>query len=113
MTAAFRRLSLAPRQLVDLDDARDTVVRVTRGRVWLTQDGDPADHVLDAGDTWAIERNGRTIVEAQTSSLVDLSGPGAGSAILPLAAAVEPSCAQRWMARVANVGFGARFVPYL
>ena len=113
MSATFRRLALTTDQIVDLDDARGTVVRVTRGRVWLTQHGDAVDHVLDAGDAWAVERNGRTIVQAQTPALIDLTGPGAAGAIVPLATAVEPARASGWIARVANEWFGRRFVPYL
>lgn len=112
MARTFRRLALAPDQLVDLDDARGTVIRVARGRVWITQHGDPVDHVIDAGDAWAIERNGRTIVQAQDSALIDLSGPAAARAILPLAGTVEPAAASGWIARVANGWLDRRWMPY-
>ncbi len=112
MSEHFRRIALAPDQLVDLDDARGTVIRVARGRVWLTQHGDLADHVLDAGDAWAIERNGRTIVQAQESTLVDLSGPGAATAILPLASPVPARTFSDWIARAANSWISAGQRPY-
>lgn len=112
MTEPLRRMSLAPDELVDLDDARGTVIRVARGRVWLTQHGDLVDHVLRAGDAWAVERNGRTIVQAQESTLIDLSGPGADRAIVPVAAAVEPARVSDWIAKVANGWLGRRPVPY-
>jgi hypothetical protein len=84
-TTTRRRVPLAPGALVNLDDARGTTIRVGRGRVWITQFGDLTDHVLEAGDSWAIERNGRTLVEAQNDAFVDLSGPGAAKAFLPMA----------------------------
>lgn len=112
MTPSARRLSLAPDELVDLDDARGTVIRVARGRVWLTQYGDPVDHVLDAGDSWAVERNGRTIVQAQESTLIDVSGPAAERAIVPVATAVEAAHASDWIDRVANSWFARRRTPY-
>ena len=71
----FRRLALAPGDSINLDDARGTTLRVARGRLWVTQYGDPTDYVLEAGDTWTIERRGRTIVQAQRDALVDVVGP--------------------------------------
>lgn len=112
MTDTARRLTLAPDQLVDLDDARGTVIRVSRGRVWLTQYGDPVDHVLGPGDAWAVERNGRTIVQAQERTLIDLSGPAAARAILPVAEPIELESAMEWIARVANGWLSRRSVPY-
>ena len=81
----FRRLTLAPGDSINLDDARGTSVRVGRGQLWITQYGDPVDHVLAAGDTWAVERNGRTVVQAQSDTLVDLTGPGASRPLLAIA----------------------------
>ena len=86
-TTTRRRLTLPPGTLVNVDDARGTTIRVGRGRVWVTQFGDLADHVLEAGDSWAIERNGRTLVEAQNDAYIDLSGPGAATATVPTASA--------------------------
>ena len=83
------RLSLAAGELVNLDDARGTTLRVRRGQVWVTQDGDLADHVLDAGTAWAIERNGRTIVQAQAATIVDAAlAAGRTAGFEPLTVAV-------------------------
>jgi hypothetical protein len=112
MTETARRLTLATDQLVDLDDARGTVIRVASGRVWLTQYGDLADHVLGAGDAWAVERNGRTIVQAQESTTIDLSGPAADRAITPVASTVEPARVSDWISRVANSWIARRWMPY-
>ncbi len=49
-------------------------VRVTRGTVWITQEDDPQDIVLRAGDTWVVERDGLTIVEAQDDSIFCVVG---------------------------------------
>ena len=61
---------LAAGELVGLDGARGTTLRVTRGTLWLTQEGDRRDIVLTAGDAFTIERGGMTIVEAQASATV-------------------------------------------
>lgn len=112
MADPFRRLRLAPGHLANLDDARGTVVRVTRGRVWLTQHGDRTDHVLDAGDAWAIEREGRTILEALTDSLVDLSGSGAVSVFVPGEEPARESSLVNMFARMSDVWLARRRVPY-
>jgi hypothetical protein len=59
---------LAPSEVVALDGARGATLRVTRGRVWLTQHGDTRDIFLGAGDAFTIERGGRTVVEAQEAA---------------------------------------------
>jgi hypothetical protein len=63
-------IDLAPRESVPLSDMRGTTLRVTRGMVWITQENDTQDIVLRAGDTWTIEKNGLTIVEAQQDATV-------------------------------------------
>ena len=61
---------LAAGEFVRLDGARGTTLRVTRGRIWLTQERDTRDIVLEAGDVFTIDRAGRTVVEAQRSTTV-------------------------------------------
>ena len=58
-------VELGARETLTLPDARSATLRVTRGTVWITQEGDPQDVVLRAGDGWVVERNGLTVVEAQ------------------------------------------------
>ena len=58
-------VSLAAREAITLPDIRGATLRVTRGTVWLTQEGDRNDVVLRAGDNWVVERDGGTVVEAQ------------------------------------------------
>jgi hypothetical protein len=61
---------LAPGELVRLDGARGTTLRVTRGTVWITLEHDTRDVVLAAGDTFTIDRGGLTLVEAQGATTV-------------------------------------------
>ena len=39
-------------------------VSILSGRVWLTSGGDPSDHVLGAGESFAVGDAGRTLVES-------------------------------------------------
>ena len=61
---------LAPGELVQLDGARGTTLRVTRGTLWITLEDDVRDVVLVAGDTFTIDRGGLTLVEAQDTATV-------------------------------------------
>jgi hypothetical protein len=61
---------LAPGELVKLDGARGTTLRVTRGTLWITLEHDTRDVVLEAGDTFTIDRGGLTLVEAQAATTV-------------------------------------------
>lgn len=59
-------IGLSPRETLTLPDVRGATLRVARGTVWITQEDDPQDVVLRTGDTWTVERNGLTILEAQS-----------------------------------------------
>ena|SRR5215831_839707 len=61
---------LAAGELVQLDGARGTTLRVTRGTLWVTLEDDLRDIVLSAGDTFTVDRGGLTIVEAQGQTSV-------------------------------------------
>jgi hypothetical protein len=59
-------IDLAPRETVNLPDMRGATLRVARGTVWITQENDTQDIVLRDGDAWTVERDGLTILEAQS-----------------------------------------------
>jgi len=61
---------LARNEIVRLDGARGTTLRVTSGGLWITLENDKRDIVLTAGDSYTIDRGGLTLVEAQDQSTV-------------------------------------------
>jgi DUF2917 family protein len=65
---------LAPDELVKLDGARGTTLRVTHGTLWITLENDTRDIVLEAGDVFTIDRGGLTLVEAQGRATVCVMG---------------------------------------
>jgi hypothetical protein len=67
-------IDLTARENLALPDFRGTTLRVTRGSVWITQQDDTQDIVLRAGDTWVVERNGLTLLEAQENSTLCVVG---------------------------------------
>jgi len=55
---------LARDGLLGIDDGRGLRLRVAAGAVWLTQEDDGRDVVLLEGDSFVIDRPGRTVVQA-------------------------------------------------
>ena len=52
-----------------------------RGSVWITQENDTQDIVLRTGDSWMVERDGLTILEAQSETMLDATGPAFAHAL--------------------------------
>lgn len=52
------------------------VLRCISGTLWVTQEGDARDHVLNAGEEFVIETPGVVVVQAFTPALVEFEGPG-------------------------------------
>lgn len=68
-------IDLAAARHLTLDNARGTLVRVTRGTVWITQEHSFADIILHAGDAWMVEKNGRTVIQAHDDARLCLPRP--------------------------------------
>jgi len=63
-------LQLQDGELLPLDGVWLSVVR---GRVWLTQAGDPDDHFLDAGQAMRVPRGARALLSAEGPAQVALA----------------------------------------
>lgn len=55
-----------------------TIVRVERGTVLVTQEGDLEDHVLEAGDEIVLPRGGLAVAWALTDAVIRLRAHGDG-----------------------------------
>ena len=86
-------IDLAARESVFLRDTRGTTLRVARGSVWITQENDTQDIVLRTGDTWVVEKNGLTILEAQESTTLCALGRQPGAWVVPQSRG-EPASSQ-------------------
>jgi hypothetical protein len=62
MNSAQSLFELASDQQTRLHDARGWTVRAVCGTVWITQDHDRRDIVLEPGDAFEIDRNGVALV---------------------------------------------------
>ena len=71
-------------EMIRLDsDVAGRVVSCRKGVLWLTQTGTPGDHLIRAGEVFAIERPGAVLISALEEALYTVSG---GRRSLPVAA---------------------------
>ena len=54
---------------------RGMTVRVARGRVWLTRDGDIRDYILNAGDSLQLETSGRVVLFGLAEAVFQVDEP--------------------------------------
>jgi len=90
-------VTLAKNQIRRIDSAIGAQIQCLHGNLWLTQDGDPRDIILQPGDEHRFERDAVTYVSALSdASFLLLRGP----------VALDPPLPGGWMkalqARLAN-----------
>ncbi len=59
-----QELVLEQSSIVRIRDGKGVVFSIVEGTLWVTQEGDPCDTVLRAGDRLRIERDGLTLAHA-------------------------------------------------
>ena len=106
-----RLLALAKGDLVELPDAKGATLRVTRGRLWVTQEGDRRDIVLERGDAWTVELPGLTVAEAQDDAAVVVAGGYPAAVQRPTVRRHQRLAA--WLERIGDAHLRRSWVPYL
>jgi hypothetical protein len=71
-TQARHSFLLPRRSSLVLDGARGTTIAVVRGSLWVTQERDMRDIILEDGARFVIDRDGRTIIAAEEDSRLRL-----------------------------------------
>ncbi|MGD9954395.1 MAG: DUF2917 domain-containing protein [Burkholderiales bacterium] len=66
------KVVLEPGQVLTLDDAEGVHVRPRGAKVWITEEGDCSDFVVNPGEEFVITRAGRTVLQAIDTTWVDL-----------------------------------------
>ena len=56
-------------------DGRGLLIHVWRGSLWITQERDLRDIVLEAGDSFRLDRNGVALVKAWDDTVLALASP--------------------------------------
>lgn len=64
-------------QLLALRGRRGARIESRRGAVWITQDGDPNDVVLDAGEAHVLDRDAPVLIQALDAACVSVHGANA------------------------------------
>ena len=87
MSSIPRRLRA--REVLDIRDGQGLVVRCLAGALWITQDGDTDDVVVEAGQCFVLDRRGLALVSAPV---------GSATLIVERASRGSPCAAQRYAA---------------
>lgn len=71
-------IPLRKSELLRVVDGAGRAVAVFSGTVWVTQEGDLADHVLGAGEVFTLDRGGLALVAALEDSTLTFVDPQPG-----------------------------------
>ena len=66
------RVELEPGEVLTLDDAAGVHIRPSKAKVWVTEEGDCSDFVVNPGEDFVVNHAGRTVIQAIDSTWVDL-----------------------------------------
>ena len=58
------KVVLEPGQILTIDDARGVHIRPVGAKVWVTEEGDCSDFVVNPGEEFVVSCKGRTVVQA-------------------------------------------------
>ena len=75
---------LKARELLPIRNGIGVEVKSLRGDLWITQDSDPEDRIVEAGQSFVIDRPGVTLVTALLGPAVLVLQPGRVSALREL-----------------------------
>lgn len=57
---------------LQVHDGKGVCVDVAQGQIWITQEGDQRDLVIEAGQSWRIDRDGLTLIQALLTARLNL-----------------------------------------
>lgn len=72
LNPAGETIALRPDHHLHIRRGAGWTVRATQGTVWLTQDGDPRDIVLQPGDSFVLDRDGDALLTALDDTAIRL-----------------------------------------
>ena len=68
-------LPLARSEELRIVDGRGLLIHVWQGSLWITQEGDRRDIVLEAGGSFRLDRNGVALAKAWDDAVLALASP--------------------------------------
>ena len=72
----IKPIALAKRSVHRIENGKGTEVFCLDGTVWLTQEGDPRDIILGAGQSFLLDRKGVAVVYALKAATISVGVPG-------------------------------------
>jgi len=66
------KVVLEPGQVLSIDDAKGVRICPRGAKVWITEEGDCSDFVVNPGEDFIVSGKGRTVVQAIDTTWVDL-----------------------------------------
>jgi hypothetical protein len=66
------KVVLEPGQVLTIDDGKGVHIRPVGARVWITEEGDCSDFVVNPGEEFVVSHKGRTVIQAIDTTWVDL-----------------------------------------
>lgn len=68
-------ISMARGELLRLREAAGQLIRLDAGRLWITQEDEGVDYVVEPGETFRVRAGGVTLVSALRESALQVSSP--------------------------------------
>ena len=75
INVSHSRLRLNDQQQLSVVDGKGARISCREGRIWITQHHDAVDVLLSAGEAFTLDRNGVSIVQALSDSIVAVDAP--------------------------------------
>ena len=66
------KVVLEPGQVLSIDDAKGVRICPRGAKVWVTEEGDCSDFVVNPGEDFIVSGKGRTVVQAIDTTWVEL-----------------------------------------
>lgn len=70
-----RAARLARGSLARIADGKGACIQVWDGALWITQEGDPRDYFVPAGESFRVERDGVALIHALQRAVVTVTAP--------------------------------------
>ena len=67
---------LKAREILPIEDGAGIEVKCLRGNLWITQPGDPEDHVIGGGESLVLDRPGLALATALLGPAMLVVAPG-------------------------------------
>ena len=101
-----RSLGMPRGSMLRIDDGAGVTVYVLQGQLWITEEGNLKDHLVETGQWFRVRRGGTALAHALRRSVVGLSTPDARMTARSIALTRPGSAVPAVLHRRARESFG-------